>query len=200
MKYLTVIIIAVFLISGCGKKPTGDARAFAKGYFKDKVSAAPGFSKGVSPTAEVVATQEIKDFGRRETKEYNFGDETVGTLTTKAWESLNKKDEKGVLLFTDKCIELYADEAKGQNVGLTQYPNKGIIDAYGVLNAIGTCYFIRGEFFKYKKDWEKSKEVYQILIDEYTFSQCWDPRGWYWQPSKIAKDEIRKINEGYYEQ
>ena len=70
---------------------------------------------------------------------------------------------------------------------------------YQRMNDVGTCYFIRGEFFKYnKKNWQKAIESYQTLIDKYPFTQYWDPRGWYWRPAEIAKDEIRKINEGYY--
>ncbi len=193
------IFIAIFLISGCARKPAGDVREFHKGYFKDKVSTAQGFSEGVGPTVEKAATQEIKDLGRRETKEYDFGDDTSDTLTIKAWEALNHKDEKGALLFTERCFELYADKAKKQGSALSDFPERAGINMYQQMNDVGTCYFIRGEFFKYKKDWQKAIESYQTLIDEYPFAQYWDPKGWYWKPAVIAKDEIRKINEGYYE-
>jgi len=186
-------------LSGCAREPLDDARQFPKGYFKDKTVAVAGVSAGVGPVLKEIPTEQIPDFGRREATEYDLGDSSSDTLTVKAWEALSKKDERGVLLYTGRCIELYSEQAKTQGAGLTNYPSQNNMEMFKQMNDLGACYFIRGEFFKYKKDWQKSTEAYQTLIDEYPFAQYWDPRGWYWKPAEIAKDEIRKINEGYYE-
>lgn len=198
LKLLAMTLI-LFTASGCGGGATEDARQFQKGYFKDRVSAAAGISEGVGPSQQRIAKEEIPDLGRRETKEYDFGDDKSGTLTVKAWEALNHKDEKGTILFTERCIELHSTEAKKQAKSLTAYLETSNVNMYQQMNDVGTCYFIKGEFFKYKKDWQAAIDAYQTLIDEYPFAQYWDPRGWYWKPAEIAKDEIRKINEGYYE-
>jgi hypothetical protein len=196
---LFTVYCLLFTVSGCEKKAPADVRQFPKGYFKDKVSVAPGASQGIGPNEKKIQKEKVVDLGRRETKEYDFGDDTSNTLTIRAWESLNHKDEKGVLLFTERCIQLYEQEAKQQAGALADYPQRANIDMYSKMNDVGTCYFIRGEFFKYKKDWQKAKESYQALIGQYPFTQYWDPRGWYWKPAEIAKDEIRKIDEGHYE-
>ncbi len=187
----------VICLSGCAKKSPYDA-GFAKGYFKDRVALVPGASEGVGPTLEEAPAEKIIDLGRREAKGYDFGDESLKTLTIKSWEALNDKDENAVLVFTQRCIELYADEAKKQSAKLSDYPDGANIDSYQQLNYIGACYFIRGEFFKYIKDWPKAIQAYQVLVENFPFAQYWDPRGWYYKPAEIAKEEIRKINEGYY--
>lgn len=197
--FIAYSLLLIAFSTGCAKEPISDARQFARGYFKDKTSEAPGISEGIGPSKEKAATEKIIDLGKRETKEYDFGDDTSNTLTIKAWEALNHKDEKGVFLFTERCVKLYADEAKKQGEALADYPDRANIDMYQQMNDVGACYFIRGEFFKYKKDWQKALKSYQTLIDKYQFAQYWDPRGWYWKPAEIARDEIRKINEGYYE-
>ena len=106
--------------SGCSRQPIADPREFPKGYFKDKVFAAVGKSEGVGPSQEEILAEKIVGLGRREKKkhdfEYNFDDDKSDTLTIKAWEALNHKDEKGVLLFTERCIELYSDIA-GEQAG-----------------------------------------------------------------------------------
>jgi len=40
---------------------------------------------------------------------------------------------------------------------------------------------------------------YRIAVDDYYLGQYWDPRGWWWKPAQISKDEIEKIDSGYYE-
>ena len=45
-------------------------------------------------------------------KAYNFGDYRSVTLSTKAWDALNKGDIEGVLAYASKCLELYEGEAK----------------------------------------------------------------------------------------
>ncbi|MFA5261744.1 MAG: beta-glucanase precursor, partial [Candidatus Omnitrophota bacterium] len=42
----------------------------------------------------------------------DFGDYKSSTLTGKAWGALNSKNYKEAIVYTDKCIELYADKAR----------------------------------------------------------------------------------------
>ena len=193
-------LLAMTMISGCAKQSTDNVITFPKGYFHDKTDQVLGVSEGVGPSAQKTASQEIKDLGRREIKEYDLSDAAPGALIIKAWEALNKKDEKGVLIFTEKCIELYSEKAKQQAAGLAAFADSASADKHVPMNEVGTCYFIQGEFFKFgsEQNKEKAKESYQILIDQYPFTQYWDQRGWWVKPAEIAKDEIRKIDEGYY--
>lgn len=171
----------------------------AKEYYKDRVSSSPGVSKGTGPTNRP-RTQEGVDIGRREAKEYDFSDESSSALVLRAWEALNKKDATGVIAYTSRCIELYADKAKSQNSSLKDFAKPGSEEDYQALNDVAVSYFIQGEFYsKQKKDFDKATAAYRRVVDDFYFSQYWDPRGWWWKPSEISKGEIEKIDAGYYE-
>ena len=129
---------------------------------------------------------------------YNFGDYRSVTLTTKAWEALKEGDIEAVLAYTNKCIELYAGQAKKMQANLTDYV-KGTNDeifAMWALNDVGTCLFIQGEAYRKANMMDEAKEVFQKLIDEYTYGQCWDPKGWFWKPADAAKEKIAMIESG----
>jgi tetratricopeptide (TPR) repeat protein len=170
-----------------------------RGYYKDRVSSAPGYSDGVAPTVEKAKTIEGVDIGRRETAEYDFSDESVLALAVKGWEALNKKDEQALLAYTSRCIELYQEEARDQQAKLSDFAPPDLRGSYEALNNVAACYFMLGEFYKYQKDWDKARENYKKVVDKFYFSQYWDPRGWWWQPGKISEGEIEKIDTGYYE-
>ncbi len=170
-----------------------------KDYYKDGVASAPGRSEGVPPTVKKADVKEGVDMGRRETKEYDFSDESAGALMAKAWEALNKKDEQALTAYTSRCIELYEEDAKDQEAKLDAFAPSGSEADYDALNNVAVSYFIRGEFYKYKKDWKESSKNYKKVVDNFYFAQYWDPRGWWWKPAEISEGEIKKIDEGYYE-
>lgn len=188
-----VIFSAVLSLAHALELPEG-----AKAYYKDMVSSAPGISEGVGPTTKPQRQQGV-DIGRRESKEYDFKDESSSALMMKAWESLNKKDEGGVLAYTLRCIELYEAEAKKQQALLSGFAQTGSEAEYSALNNVAAAYFIQGEFYKYAKDWAKAKAAYRKVVNSFPFAQYWDPRGWWWKPAEISAGEIEKIGKGYYE-
>ena len=129
---------------------------------------------------------------------YNFGDFRSETLVSKAWEALNGKDIEAVLAYTNKCIELYADAAKKMQASLTDYP-KGSNDdifAYWALNDVATSLFIQGEAYRNANMMDESKAAYQKLIDEFSFGQCFDTKGWFWKPAEAAKEKLAMIESG----
>jgi hypothetical protein len=170
-----------------------------RGYYKDRVSSAPGASEGIGPNVEKVHTIEGVDIGRRETKEYDFSDESIMALAVKAWEALNKKDEQALLAYTSRCIELYQEEARDQQAKLDDFAPLDSRGSYEALNNVAACYFMLGEFYKQQNDWGRARDNYKEVVDRFYFSQYWDPRGWWWQPGKISEGEMQKIDEGYYE-
>jgi len=91
-----------------------------KEYFKDNVSSAIGSSEGVGPTEKPKVTEGV-DIGRRETNEYDFSDESIVTLMQKAWQALNAKDQTATLVYTDRCIELYSEKARKEQVLLKDF-------------------------------------------------------------------------------
>ena len=130
---------------------------------------------------------------------YDFGDFRSVTLVGKAWRALGEKDLDAVLAYTNKGLELYAEEASSMQAGLTDYvpsDSKDEIFAYWALNDVATCLFIQGEAYRNAEMLEEAKLVYQKLIDEYTYGQCWDAGGWFWKPAEAAKAKIKMMETG----
>ncbi len=129
---------------------------------------------------------------------YNFGDYRSVTLITNAWQALGENDLEAVLAYTNKCVELYAEQAKKMQASLTDYPTgtNDEIFSYWALNDIATGLFIQGEAYRKAKMTDEAVKAYQTVVDEYTYGQCWDPKGWFWKPAEAAKEKIAMIESG----
>ncbi len=123
----------------------------------------------------------------------DFGDASSQTLTTRAWKALEEGDVEATLAYTTKCRELYADEAARQQEDLEDFlPAERGHDAWA-LNDVGTCCFIEGQ--AHEKADKKADAVtsYRRLVKEFGFAQCWDQRGWFWQPAAAARDRLEAL-------
>lgn len=130
----------------------------------------------------------------------DFGDYSSMTLMVLAWKALDEGNIEAVLAYTDKCIELYAEEAAKMQTGLTGVPHgeDDEIHAFWALNDVATAYFIRGEAY-FKSDMlDEAKEAYQKVLDDYSYAQCWDPRGWFWKVAAGAEEKIAMIDSGLF--
>ena len=43
---------------------------------------------------------------------------------------------------------------------------------------------------------DEAKEAYNKVINEYTYGQAWDPKGWFWKPSEAAKEKLASVDSG----
>lgn len=131
----------------------------------------------------------------------DFGDYTSSTMTTQAWKALGNNDTDGVMAYTNKVIELYADNAKTMQESLTDYPwdekdkLKEKVFSYWALNDVGTSLFIQGEALRKAGKMKEAKEAYTKLVEQYYYAQCWDPNGWFWKPSEAAQQALDEIGE-----
>lgn len=124
---------------------------------------------------------------------YDFGDYTSQTLTTKAWQALDRNDQKGIELFTKKCIELYEGDAKKQQAALTDYAPKEKTFDYWALNDVATCYFILGESLLAQKRYPEARAAFERVVNDFSFAQCWDPKGWFWKVAVGSRGRLNKI-------
>jgi len=124
---------------------------------------------------------------------YDFGDYTSQTLTTKAWDALKANDHKGVETYVKKCAELYEAEAKKQQASLSEFAPKDKAFDYWALNDVGTSYFIWGESLMAQKRYKEAKASYERVVNEFSFAQCWDPKGWFWKVAVAARGKINKL-------
>jgi len=122
---------------------------------------------------------------------------TSGELILKAWEAHGKKDFAATLKQTQACIDAYKDEADKQQAALKSLPpNRKEIEAVQVLNDVATAYFIQGEAYRDTGKKEDAIKAFQVVVDKYYYGQAWDPRGWFWQIVKAAKESIAKLETG----
>jgi len=128
----------------------------------------------------------------------NFGDYRSSTLTTKAWEALAQNDIESVLAYTNKCISLYAAQASKMQAGLKDYVAGSNDDIFKnwALNDVATSYYIQGEAYRAANMKDEAKEAYNKLINDYTFGQAWDTKGWFWKPAEAAKEKLAMVAAG----
>ena len=129
---------------------------------------------------------------------YNFGDFRSETLTTKAWGALNEGDLEAVLAYTNKCLELYADAAKKMQNSLNEYPegSNDQIFSYWALNDVATSLFIQGEAYRKAEMQDEALAAYKRAVDEFTYGQAWDTKGWFWKPAEAAREKVAMIESG----
>ena len=137
-------------------------------------------------------------FSAKTVMAYDFGDNRSVTLVTKAWQALGANDLEAVLAYTNRCIELYSGEAQKMQSSLSTYPtgSNSEIFSYWALNDVATALFIQGDAYRKADHKEEAKEAFQKLIDNYSYGQCWDPKGWFWKPAEGAKERLSLMESG----
>lgn len=122
----------------------------------------------------------------------DFGDYSSATLTNKAWEAQGAGDTASTIAYANKCIEMYADKAKEMQASLTAPAAKEQAFDYWALNDVGTCYFILGTA-KEKDDKAGAIAAFKTLVENYSYAQCWDTKGWFWAPADAAKGKLKTL-------
>ncbi|MBN1521964.1 MAG: tetratricopeptide repeat protein [Candidatus Aureabacteria bacterium] len=128
--------------------------------------------------------------------EYNFGDESSKTLSTKAWSAFQTKDYDAVTAYADKCVSLFSKKALEQQASLTDFAPADEANNYWALNDVGACLFVKGKALKEQGKNDEAKKVFQSILDNYGYAQCWDPQGWFWKVADASKDELLGMESG----
>ena len=124
----------------------------------------------------------------------DFGDSSSQTLTGKAWAALDKGDYDSVAAYTDRCRELYADEAEQQQGELTDFLAAEKAHDAWALNDVGTCCFIAGQALEKQDRKADAAAAYEKIVASYGYAQCWDPKGWFWRPAEAAAQRLKQLN------
>ena len=126
-------------------------------------------------------------------EDLDYGDYKSATLQVKAWEALDEREYEDAVKYTEKCAELYEEKAREMQASLWTKPRPEVTWDYWALNDVGTCYFIRGEALTKLKEFEQAIAAYKVVRDELSYSQAWDPKGWFWSASDAAKEKINML-------
>ncbi len=130
---------------------------------------------------------------------YNFGDFRSTTLATKAWKALADKNLEAVLVYTNKCLDLYAAKAKTMQESLKDYPSGDDqkIFSFWAVNDVATCLYIQGDAYRQAGKIDEAKKAYGRVVNEFSFGQAYDPvYKAFWKPVDAAKEKLDMIEKG----
>ncbi len=133
------------------------------------------------------------------TLSYSFGDFKSSTLATKAWQALAEKNVDAVVVYTNKCIEMYGTEAAKMQAGLKEVPtgDDQKVFSFWALNDVATCLYIQGEAYRQAKKPEEAKAAFERVVKEFSFGQTYDPANKaFWKPADAAKDKLDMMAKG----
>ncbi|MFC1509403.1 glycoside hydrolase family 2 TIM barrel-domain containing protein [Candidatus Omnitrophota bacterium] len=117
-------------------------------------------------------------------------------LIIRAWEAWGAKEYERTFDYTNKCIELYEELARAEQLSLSSFPSTEAMAQYKALNAVGTSFFIQGEAYLSQGKIDEAKKSFSKAIEGYGYAQNWDPRGWYWSVKEKSQASLKKMLEG----
>jgi len=191
-KWLGVLIIAIFGCSAVSAFADDQAAvSAAKMASEAQPVPVPQGDAVQGPAADAAPAAGVK-------APINFGDYRSSTLVGKAWAALAQNDIESVLAYTNKCISLYAAQAVKMQAGLKDYATGSNDDIfkYWALNDVATSYYIQGEAYRAANMKDEAKEAYNKILQDYSFGQTWDTKGWFWKPAEAAKEKLDMIASG----
>jgi hypothetical protein len=122
--------------------------------------------------------------------------EEAWQVTSRAWDALAAEDWNTVESLANRASRTWGEQAKKTNDSLSKLPSSEEAKGFANLNELATVTFLKGEALRKKGDTDGALAAYYTLLADYTFGQCWDNNGWWWQPATAAKDQIAKLTPG----
>jgi tetratricopeptide (TPR) repeat protein len=123
--------------------------------------------------------------------------------TAAAWEALNGEQFEAAIKHADECIDEFRGAARRLQeklekdkatlpTGTVDEQQKQKIFSNGLLNDVGTCYFIKGKAAEKLGRKDDAMHAYEEA-KKLTYARTWDPNGWFWSPSEGAADRLDAI-------
>jgi hypothetical protein len=112
-------------------------------------------------------------------------------LLTQAWNSFNEKDYVTASAFANEAVSRYGAQAAEQQASLDDFAPEGSEAEYWALNDVATALFILGSSYKSQGNNEAAAELFNKIISDYSFAQCYDPaQDIYWKVAEAAQKEL----------
>ncbi|MEX1110369.1 MAG: tetratricopeptide repeat protein [Chthoniobacterales bacterium] len=119
--------------------------------------------------------------------------ESSVALVSEAWAAFERKDYPAARAAIARCQSLYGAQAAEMQGKLTALPDKENAHGQWALNDVGTCTFVLGRVAEAEGKKDEAMAAYRMVVDQYSFSQCWDQQGWFWQPAVASQERIAAI-------
>lgn len=123
------------------------------------------------------------------------GPDASVTLTTAAWNAFNDKNYDQAIASAQKCINLYQKQALDMQATAKTTPptTDDQKKEQWALNDVGTCYYIVGQSNEKSGKKKEAVDAYKYLVDNLPGTLCWDPKGWFWSPAKVAQTSLKGL-------
>jgi tetratricopeptide (TPR) repeat protein len=123
------------------------------------------------------------------------------SLTAAAWDAYKRGKYEEAISNAEKCIEefrgsalLRQDQLEKEKAvlptGEVSAEMKKKIFANGLLNDVGTCYYIKGISAQKLGNKAEAMKAFQEA-KRFTYARAWDPRQWFWSPAAGAAKRSR---------
>jgi TolA-binding protein len=119
--------------------------------------------------------------------------DSSAALVTDAWAAFERKDYAAARAAIARCQSLYGTQAAEMQSKLTALPDKENAHGQWALNDVGTCTFVLGRVAEEEGKKDEAMAAYRMVVEQYSFSQCWDTQGWFWQPAVASKERIAAL-------
>ena len=119
-------------------------------------------------------------------------------VTGKAWKALGQKNWQEVIKQADYADSRWGDRARQLNRELDGYPEGESARNFGVLNELATITLLKAQALEKNWEPEAAARVYEQVITDFKYGQCWDKKGWWWKPAETALDALNRIAPGEF--
>ena len=115
-------------------------------------------------------------------------------ITQKAWNALGNEQWGEVVRLADHAERTWGALARKENQELKELPRGNQARKYANLNELATILYVKGEAMRKKGDRVAALAAYRKLERDYTYGQCWDNGGWWWQPAASGRDAMARLD------
>jgi tetratricopeptide (TPR) repeat protein len=123
----------------------------------------------------------------------DFGDSSSNTLMRKAWHAYGELEDEYALAFIHRSVEKYFEKALEQQNSLSSFPSYEDAHNFWALNDVGTSLYLKGIILERQGKTREAIEAYRQVVEQLSFSQCWDQRGWFWKPAEAANAKAKAL-------
>ena len=122
----------------------------------------------------------------------DLGDGSLGNLMWWAAQfGFVQKDSDKALVYTDKALEVYGDDARREQASLSGFPSTDPPEAtykYRTLNNVGLIALMKGEILLEKGDRAGAAKAFNMVIQDFGYAQFEDGGEWKDYPLPLSKD------------
>ena len=116
----------------------------------------------------------------------------------KVWDAQKSGDSDTIIAAVDTFVAKFEKQAKKIQSNLTELPKiseKKDLNKFGALNDVAQALLLKGAAQEASGDKDGARTTYNRIINEFSYGQSWDKKGWAWQPAGAAKKKLAKLGE-----